>query len=121
MSSNTLPHDHGDPVDTNYLGSQLPSTENFGAIANTFKQLGDPSRVRIFWFLCHYEECVTNISSIMEMSAPAVSHHLRLLKNENLIQSRRQGKEVFYKASDNEEAQLLHKMIESVMEIKCPV
>lgn len=120
MTATSLPHDHGEPVGTEFLGSQLPNTENFEAIATAFRQLGDPTRVRIFWFLCHYEECVTNISAVMEMSPPAVSHHLKLLKSGNLITSRRQGKEVFYKASDNEEARLLHEMIEKVMEIKCP-
>ena len=120
MTDIPLPHNHGDAITNEILKNHIPSTENFAAIAATFKQLGDPTRVKIFWFLCHYEECVANISAVMEMSSPAVSHHLRLLKSENLITSRRRGKEVFYKASDNEEAQLLHIMIENVMEIKCP-
>ena len=119
MAENYLPHDHGHKIDTGMI-ENIPSTENFEAISKTFKQLGDPTRVKIFWFLCHYEECVANISAIMEMSSPAVSHHLRLLKDAGLIESRRQGKEVFYRASDNDEAQLLHIMIENVMEIKCP-
>lgn len=120
MTNPSLPHDHGENVNTDFLGSQFPSTEKFQAIATTFKQLGDPTRVRIFWFLCHYEECVANIGAVMEMSSPAVSHHLRLLKDAGLITGVRRGKEVFYKAADNEEAQLLHKMIENVMKIKCP-
>ena len=120
MSDISLPHDHGDLIQTDLLKEQIPSTENFAAIAATFKQLGDPTRVKIFWFLCHYEECVANISAVMEMSSPAVSHHLSLLKSENLITGRRRGKEVFYKAAENEEAQLLHHVIEIVMEIKCP-
>lgn len=120
MSNPSLPHDHGENAGTDFSGSQFPGTENFAAIAATFRQLGDPTRVRIFWFLCHYEECVANISAFMEMSPPAVSHHLRLLKDAGLITGRRCGKEVFYKASSNEEAQFLHVMIENVMEIKCP-
>ena len=120
MTHPPLPHDHGEIAGTDFSGSQFPSTENFAAIATTFKQLGDPTRVRIFWFLCHYEECVANISAVMEMSSPAVSHHLRLLKDAGLITARRRGREVFYKAADNEEAGLLHEMIEEVMQIKCP-
>jgi DNA-binding transcriptional ArsR family regulator len=54
------------------------------------------------------------------MSSPAVSHHLRPLKNSGLIVSRREGKEVYYRAADTEECRLLHRMIEEVMEIKCP-
>ena len=78
------------------------------------------SRVRIFWLLCHCEECVINLSSIVGMSSPAVSHHLRQLKNSGLIVSRREGKEVYYRAADTEQAQLLHHMIEKMVEIACP-
>ena len=76
--------------------------------------------VRIFWLLCHCEECVQNISALMEMSSPAVSHHLRGLKDNGLIVSRRVGKEVFYKAADTDQSRLLHIMIEKVMAISCP-
>ena len=65
------------------------------SLADVFKQLGDGSRVRIFWLLCHCEECVINISSMVDMSSPAVSHHLRQLKAGGLIVSRRDGKEVY--------------------------
>lgn len=99
---------------------QLQSVENFQVIAEVFKQLGDTTRVRIFWLLCHCEECVINISDILNMSSPAVSHHLRPLRNSGLIVSRRKGKEVYYRAADTKESQLLHKMIEQVMEITCP-
>ena len=89
-------------------------------LAELFKQLGDTSRIRIFWLLCHCEECVTNISAMVEMSSPAVSHHLRSLKNSGLIVSRREGKEVYYKASDTKECEILHEMIEKGIEIVCP-
>ena len=102
------------------IKEQLQSVENFQAIADVFKQLGDTTRVRIFWLLCHCEECVTSISDILDMSSPAVSHHLRPLRNSGLIVSRRKGKEVYYRAVDTKESQLLHKMIEQVMEITCP-
>ena len=94
--------------------------ESVETVAEIFQQLSDPTRIRIFWLLCHYEECVINISAILDMSSPAVSHHLRPLKNSGLIVSRREGKEVYYRAADTKECRLLHKMIEEVMEIKCP-
>ena len=56
----------------------------------------------------------------MEMSSPAVSHHLRVLRSCGLIVSRREGKEVYYRAADNPQAQLLHKTTEQVMAIACP-
>ena len=98
----------------------MPSVENFQMVADIFKQMGDGSRVRIFWLLCHCEECVTNLSAMVDMSSPAVSHHLRQLKASGLIVSRREGKEVYYRAADTETAQLLHHMIEKVVQIACP-
>lgn len=98
----------------------MPATDDFQVISDIFKQLCDSSRIRIFWLLCHYEECVINISALVEMSSPAVSHHLRQLKAGGLITSRRMGKEVYYKAAETEEADLLHHMIEKLVEISCP-
>ena len=99
---------------------QMPSVDDFQTVADIFKQLGDGSRIRIFWLLCHCEECVINLSSMVEMSSPAVSHHLKQLKAGGLIVSRRDGKEVYYKAAETERAQLLHHMIEAMVEIACP-
>ena len=60
------------------------------------------------------------ISAVMDLSSPAVSHHLRPLKNSGLIVSRREGKEVYYRAADTAQSRLLHQMIEQVMAIACP-
>ena len=98
----------------------MPSVENFQLLADIFKQLGDGSRLRIFWLLCHCEECVLNIAAIVNMSSPAVSHHLRLLKSSGLIVSRRDGKEMYYRTADTELAQMLHHMIEKLGRITCP-
>lgn len=95
----------------------MPDIETFEKISDLFKQLGDPTRIRIFWILCHHEECVIHISTRMDMSSPAVAHHLRLLKTSGLVTSRRQGKETYYRASDSGKAQALHQMIEYLMEL----
>lgn len=115
-----LPHHHGEQTEMISIQEQLKNVENFQTVADVFKQLGDTTRIRIFWLLCHYEECVINISALLDMSSPAVSHHLRPLKNSGLIVSRRIGKEVYYHAADTEQVRLLHQMIEQVMEITCP-
>ena len=121
MKDFVLPHHHdNNSADMTPILGQLSRTEDFRTIADAFKILGDSSRVRIFWLLCHCEECVTNISAMVDMSSPAVSHHLRQLKAGGLIVSRRSGKEVYYKAADTEESSLLHAMIEKVMMIACP-
>lgn len=89
-------------------------------MSDIFKLLADSSRVRIFWLLCHCEQCVVNISLLTGMTSPAVSHHLRQLRDSGLIVSRRDGKEVYYKAAATEQVRLLHIMIEKTMEISCP-
>ncbi len=57
---------------------------------------------------------------MLNMSSPAVSHHLRLLRSSGLIVSRREGKEVYYQAAKTPQSQLLHQIIEQVLEIACP-
>lgn len=117
MRMTELPHHHGE--EKSVLG-QLPIAGDFQAAAEIFKQLGDSTRIRIFWLLCHYEECVLNLSAMLDMSSPAVSHHLRALRESGLIVSRRQGKEVYYRAAETPLSQLVHQMIEQVMEMACP-
>lgn len=56
----------------------------------------------------------------MEMTDPAVSHHLKLLKKGGLIVSRREGKEVYYHVADNEKSELLHHACEAMFKIACP-
>ncbi len=120
MNSIGLPHYHGEGQETAMIQEQINLVSHFQTVADIFKQLGDTTRVRIFWLLCHCEECVINISAMLEMSSPAVSHHLRPLKNSGLIVCRREGKEVYYRAADTPQSRLLHQMIEQVMEIACP-
>ncbi len=120
MAEKHLPHHHTHTEAIEKLAIQLEKGEDFQTVAEVFKQLSDSSRVRIFWLLCHCEECVINISALVDMSSPAVSHHLQRLKASGLIVSRREGKEVYYKAADTEESHLLHRTIERIMEMTCP-
>jgi DNA-binding transcriptional ArsR family regulator len=114
-----LPHHHGEEQHE-HLKEYLEKEQNFQTVADVFKLLADPSRIRIYWLLCHCKECVINLSAMLEMTSPAVSHHLRQLKSNGLVVSHRDGKEVYYTAADTEQGKLLHKAIENVMEVTCP-
>ena len=97
----------------------VPS-EQFETAAEFFKTVSDPTRIKIFWILCHSESCVIGLSEMLGISSPAVSHHLRSLRDCGLIDSRREGREVYYKIADNELSRTMHTMAESIMEIACP-
>ena len=113
-----LPHQHDEKAEQ--LLQHIPEAENFTLLADLFGQLSDGTRLRLFWLLCHCEECVTNLSAMMPMSSPALSHHLRLLKDAGLIVSHRCGKEVHYRAAETPEARTLHGAMEALMAIACP-
>ena len=120
MDEFTLPHHHGEHHSAEALHAQLLIHGDFSAASDVFRQLADPTRVRIFWLLSHREECVINIAAMLEMSSPAVFHHLKSLTDSGLLVSRRDGREVYYKAADSELTRLLHELVEQVMQIACP-
>mgnify|MGYP000440010494 CR=1 FL=1 len=97
--------------------------DEFKALQSFFAALGDETRQQIFLALLEHETVgmrVPEITRRTHLSRPAVSHHLRILKKSGIIISRREGKEVYYRAADTEVSRLLHNMIEQVMEIACP-
>ena len=118
MKQNQLPHNHGQDIEQKF--DHMPSLEQFQVVSEVFKTINDINRLRIFWILCHCEECVINISALVDMSSPAISHHLKQLKASKLITSRRIGKEVYYKAADTNLVNHLHTIIEELAEVSCP-
>ena len=99
---------------------KMPAAKAFEKVSDTFQLISDPTRLKILWLLCHCEECVNNIAVAVNMSSPAVSHHLLLLKQAGLLSSRRDGKEMYYRLADTPEAFLLHKSIDDIFDISCP-
>ena len=82
MKNTTLPHEHEVQNNLESIESALIQIDRFETIADIFKKLSDTSRIRIFWLLCHTEQCVINISAMMDMSSPAVPIN-RHLPNES--------------------------------------
>ncbi len=75
-----------------FIKGELSKSSEFQTVAQIFSLLADSSRLKIFWLLCHSSECVLNIAQIMNMTTPAVSHHLKILKEADLIESYRDEK-----------------------------
>jgi len=92
----------------------LKSKRVFLLLAETFQALGDSSRVQIVWALSKGELCVNEISDLLEMSQPAVSHHLRTLRNLKLVHVRREGRVSHYSLDDDHIDSLLREGIEHV-------
>jgi len=85
-------------------------------LSELFKALADETRTRILYLLSQRELCVCDIALIMEMSLPAVSHHLRLLKVMRLVSYRREGKQVYYRLNDDHVTDLIQTAREHYLE-----
>ena len=86
------------------------------ALAETFKVLGDPTRVRILNALSQTELCVCDIATLLTLGESAVSHQLRLLRSLRLVRARRDGRKVFYALDDDHITRLLAQGLEHVAE-----
>lgn len=86
------------------------------ALAETFRVLGDPTRVRILDALSDAEQCVCDIASIVGISESAVSHQLRLLRSMRLVRHRRAGRQVFYAIDDHHILELMRQALTHVQE-----
>ena len=120
MPTHQLPHDHGHNIDTEHILEHMPCPEASAEAASLFSLLGDSSRIRIFWLLCHTEEGVCNIAAAVGKSDAAVSHHLKILRLNNMISSRREGKEIHYSLANNDHARFAHRILDSFFRINCP-
>ena len=118
MGKITLPHNHGGNLES--ILANMPDSNNFSSAASVFSQLGDATRLKILWLLCHTKECVSDIAAALGLSKAVVSHHLQLLRRDNLVTGERVGQEIHYSLSDTQEAKLLHKTIEAMFKITCP-
>lgn len=77
-------------------------------VADVFRLLGDPTRVRIVDVLSHGERCVCDLAELVGLSESAVSHQLRLLRAARLVRVRRAGRMAFYALDDHHVVGLLH-------------
>jgi len=79
----------------------MPNEEVLFNLAELFKIFSDSTRVKILWALDESELCVCDISVLLNMTQSAISHQLKVLKQVNLVKSRREGKIVYYSLSDD--------------------
>jgi len=80
--------------------AQLPPEDTLYDLAELFKVFGDSTRIRILFVLFEAEVCVCDIATTLNMTTSAISHQLKILKNNKLVKARRVGKSIFYSLAD---------------------
>jgi len=83
-------------------------------VSQTFKALGDPTRIRILYLLAQRECSVTEIAETLNLKQSTVSHHLAVLKNLRLVKFRREGTTIYYSHDDDHVIQVLEQTIDHV-------
>jgi len=90
----------GSPIDLEKIKAQMIDEELIHEMADWFKALSDPTRVKMISVLLNQELCVHDISVLLQMGQSAVSHQLRYLRNLRMVKRRKVGKTVFYSLDD---------------------
>lgn len=97
--------------------SAMKSAETISLLAETFKILGDPTRIKIAFALSKEELCVCDIANLLGVSQSAVSHSLRTLRQMKLVRFRKEGKIAYYTLDDDHIANLLDEGFRHVEEL----
>lgn len=78
----------------------MPEETELYDLAELFKVFGDSTRIRILFVLFEAEVCVCDLAQALNMTQSAISHQLKILKQNKLVKSRRDGKSIFYSLAD---------------------
>lgn len=108
--------EHLDPASSEARRQRLLPARTVEGLADTFRVLGDPTRVRILDALATGELCVCDIAALVGISESAVSHQLRLLRGMRLVRPRRAGRLVYYAVDDHHILELLNQAMTHVEE-----
>lgn len=87
--------------------ANIPADTTVTNLSEFFKMFGDYSRIRLLFALKQGDLCVQDLSSILKMTQPAVSHQIKMLRLHKIVGARREGKKIFYKLIDNHILEIL--------------
>lgn len=94
----------------------LPEQGIVDEIASLYKVFGDSTRMRILFALTDKELCVYHIAESLEMTQSAISHQLRILRENKLVKARRDGKQMFYSLDDDHVGSIIKQGLEHILE-----
>ena len=98
----------------NSIEEKMPIESELYELADLFKVFGDSTRIKILYVLYENEMCVFDIAKILNMTQSAISHQLRVLKQNRLVKYRKEGKTVLYTLADEHVFTILSQGIEHV-------
>lgn len=98
------------------VNEKMPREEELYNLAELFKVFGDSTRIRILFVLFEAEVCVCDLAETLHMTQSAISHQLRILKQNKLVKSRREGKSVFYSLADGHVRTIIAQGLEHIEE-----
>ncbi len=99
-----------DPIDVDSL-----SDENINAMAESFKAMADPTRLRLLALLFSGERSVGDLAENLDVSQSAVSHQLRLLRTLDIVRYRKDGREVYYTLADEHVRDIFSRTLEHII------
>lgn len=105
---------HVDKMHEDELKTRLPSEDQAVDAAAVFTHLSDTTRVRLLSMLAASDMCVCEMADLLGMSQPAVSHHLRVLRQCDVVRFRKRGQRTMYYISDNEIGDTVKRLLEVV-------
>ena len=107
-------HTHEDIVEK--VRKEMPGEDTLYDLCELFRIFGDSTRIRILYVLFESEMCVCDIAQILGMTQSAISHQLRMLRQMDLVRTRRDGKTVYYSLSDGHIFNILSQGMEHIEE-----
>lgn len=105
---------HTEVVDS--VRTKMPDENELYDLSDFFKVLGDSTRAKIISALDAGEMCVCDLAALLGMTKSAISHQLGLLRRNNLVKNRREGRVVYYSLSDEHIRQIYEMGIEHIRE-----
>ncbi|HDP94940.1 MAG TPA: ArsR family transcriptional regulator [Candidatus Aminicenantes bacterium] len=105
-----------DPEKVNRVKGKLPDLKDVHDLSETFKALGDATRLKIVLALAQEELCVCDLATVANISVSAISHQLRILKGLKIVAFRKSGKKVYYSLEDNHIENLVNEAMNHILE-----
>ena len=94
----------------------MPSEDELYDLAELFKVFGESTRIRIVVVLFEKDVCVCDLAETLNMTQSAISHQLKILKQNKLVKGRREGKSVFYSLADDHVRTIIEQGIDHIAE-----